>query len=228
MICRTDPIPCLLDFIQEWVPDLSSEHRIDASLIPDFVPPPLRAVYEIAGNWPIPYTKQWRKPDWGRGLFAKQDRLVPVDQLEVQGDRVAFLDENQGVWSCQTLTHGQDPPVYSDSLEAYGLGSDGVQEICPSLAHFLTSFCLQELAFGSRFLFGVEPESKRPHDLVRASLATLWENGIYVMKEPTHSFYVCNRQVIVMKTFESWWLAYNDESAEELLNFDATDFHRIH
>jgi hypothetical protein len=51
MIPRDKPIPALLELIAAWVPDLSPKHRIDAASIPQFIPPPLRAIYEFADNY---------------------------------------------------------------------------------------------------------------------------------------------------------------------------------
>ena len=99
MISPDRPIPALLKFIATWVPDLSKNHRIAPSVIPQFVPAPLRSIYELGGSWPVPYSEQWRSPKWTAGLFGTQDRLLPLDQLVVNRDRFTFIQENQGVWS---------------------------------------------------------------------------------------------------------------------------------
>jgi hypothetical protein len=96
MIPRNNPIPALLKFIVEWVPDLSPKHRIEPSLIPKFVPPPLRAIYEVTGNWPVPYTEQWRPPKWKRGLFGPQDKLLPMDLLKPKDGRFTFFARKSG------------------------------------------------------------------------------------------------------------------------------------
>src|SRR5688572_25116162 len=120
MIPRDRPIPVLLEFIRTWVPDLSAKHRVAPSLIPPFVPPPLRAIYELAGNWPVPYTEQWQAPTWIPALFGTQDQLLPLDQLVVKGDRFTFIHENQGVWRCETKANAVDPPVFSDASSFEG------------------------------------------------------------------------------------------------------------
>ena len=230
MIPRSRPIPALLDLTAAWVPDLSPKHGIGASLIPEFVPPPLRSVYELTGNWPVPYAEQWQPPQWVPGLFGTQDHLLPLDQLVVNGNRLTFIHENQGVWSCETLVDGHDPPVFSD---ASGIDGDyeGMREVCPSLAHFLTTFCLRELAFGSRHLFCVDSEPKHPGELVKAPLTDLWIDGMYAFKGAKHSFYLCDRDLMIMDagmgTTCDYWIAYNREGCSALL--DAThDVRRIH
>lgn len=216
MITRESPVPGLLKLIAEWVPDLQPRHRVLPSDIPSFVPAPLRAIYELAGNYPVPFTEQWRRPNWMAGLFGIQDQLLPIDQLEVVGGRFRFIHENQGVWHCETLTNESDPPVYSDS-RAYEYGDNEFREVCPTLSHFLTTYCLQELVFGSQYLLCVDSEVEAPGDLVVDSLCEVWVKGLYVYGEPTHSFYLCHGKLFVMET-GSYWLATNDESQLTLIS----------
>lgn len=226
MIPRNDPIPALLEFTVRWVPDLSPEHRIEPSLIPKFIPPPLRAIYEVTGNWPVPYTEQWRKPNWIHGLFGPQDQLLPMHKLEPKDGRFTFLQENQYVWTCETLIDAEDPPVYSDAM-AYETGTEEMQEVCGSLSHFLTTYCLQELVFGSRHLFCVDSKPTAPEELVKTNLQSLWEQGVYVRKEPSHSFYICDERVIVMNTWGDYWIASN-EACAELVDVSKHKIRRIH
>jgi hypothetical protein len=226
MIPRDNPIPALLEFIGAWVSDLSPRHRIDAGSVPAFVPPPLRAIYEFAGNYPLPHTKQWRRPKWAVGLFGPQDQLPPPDQLQVAGGRFRFIHENQGVWWCETLADEHDPPVFSDCL-AWQHGDQGMREMCSRLSHFLTTFCLQELAFGARHLFCVDSEVAGPSELVRQRPSRVWVNGVYAYKEPTHSFYLCDHGLLVMRAHGDFWLAYNAERCASLIS-NAHDIRRIH
>src|SRR5262249_52671213 len=154
------------------------KHRIAASSIPAFVPPPLRSIYELAGNWPIPHTEQCRPPRWVPGLFGTQDLLLPLDQLAANGSRFTFIHENQGVWSCETLVNEEDPPVFSDASAVDG-SDEGMREVCPSLSHFLTTFCLHELTFGSQNLFCVDSEPNNPGELVKGDVKGLWIDGMY-------------------------------------------------
>ena len=228
LIPRDLPIPSLLEFIGSWVPDLSSSHRMNAVSIPAFIPPPLRAIYEFAGNYPIPNSEQWRRPNWTYGLFGPQDQLLPIDQLKQNGGRFRFIHENQGVWHCETEANAADPPVFSDAT-AYDHGEpEGTMRVvCPSLSHFLTTFCLQEVFFGSQQLFCIDSEVAAPADLVTDELADVWINGIYVYNEPTHSFYICRRGLFVMDTGGSFWLAFNDDRYAKLIN-NSNSVRRIH
>jgi hypothetical protein len=219
MIPAENPIPALLDLVEQWVPDLAEEHRVDAGRIPEFVPPPLREVYRRTGNYPVPFTKQWRRPNWIPGLFGVQDQLLPIDQLSVQGNRFRFIHENQGVWSCETLADESDPPVYSDAT-AYDHGDpEGtMRTVCSSLSHFLTTFCLQEIVFRSKHLLCVDSRADTPSDLVIQKVANVWVNGWYVYARPTHSFYLCEGSLFIMDTGGDYWLAYNDSAAHSLIS----------
>jgi hypothetical protein len=227
LIPRDNPIPALLEFIAAWIPELSLIHRMESSSIPAFIPLPLRAVYEFAGNYPVPNKEQWRHPNWTSGLFNHQDQLLPVDQLELDGERFQFIHENQGGWSCETMANQLDPPVFSDSTVCEHDESEGTMRlVCSSLAHFLTTFCLQEVFFNSKNVFCIDSEETAPHGLVMGGLNDIWVNGTYAYDRPTHSFYLCNRGLFIMDSDGHLWLAYNDDRYALLIN-RAIDIRRI-
>jgi hypothetical protein len=230
VIPRDHPIPALLEFIASWVPGLTAQHRMEPSSIPGFIPPPLRAIYEIAGNWPVPNAEQWRPPRWIPGLFGPQDQLLPLEQLVVKGGRFKFIHENQGVWSAETLINEADPPVFSDASTIDGT-DEGMREVCPSLAHFLTTFCLQELVFGSANLFCVESEPEHPAELVNGAIEPLWLDGLYANSGARYWFYLGARDLMIMHTGMGtpcdFWLAYNKEQGANLLG-SRHQLRRIH
>lgn len=223
MIPKENPIPSLLEFIQQWVPDLADRHRVSPTEIPSFVPPPLRAIYELAGNWPVPYQQQSQSPSWIGGLFGTQDHLLPLDQLNIEEGRFEFLVENQGVWICETNTHAEDPPVYSNSSSLDG-NYDDISIVCDSLSHFLTTFCLHELLFGSPYLFTAESAPNKVGQLVKEALTPLWLDGQYVYPDAKYSFHLCRGEVLIM-TIKSEdgsppdiWLGFRNRSSTKLLN----------
>ncbi len=99
--------------------------------------------------------------------------------------------------------------------------------VCPSLSHFLTTFCLQEVFFGSQHLFCIDSEVAGPADLVTDKLTDVWVNGIYVYNQPTHSFYRCGQGLFLMDTGGDFWLAYNDDRCAAHIN-QAHEVRRIH
>lgn len=218
MIPGDDPIPILLNVIARWVPDLAERHRVDSKEIPAFLPPPLHQIYSLAGNYPVPFTEQWRRPSWIHGLFGPQDRLLPLDQLDLRGDRFTFIHENQGVWSCETLANEDDPPVYSDATAYEHDEPEGtMREVCPSLSHFLTTYCLHEIVLGSNHLLAVDSPVSDPASLLTAKCDPIWVNGWFVYGAPTHSFYLCDNSLFVMDKGGDYWLAYNDERGRDLI-----------
>jgi hypothetical protein len=157
--------------------------------------------------------EQRRPPAWVPGLFCTQDQLLPLDQLVVERERFKFIHENQGVWSCETMINQADPPVFSDAAAVDG-GDDGMREVCPTLSHFLTTFCLHELAFGSRQLYCVDSQPDHPGNLVKGDLQPLWLDGMYAYEGAKYSFYLCGPDLLLMCTgIGDYWLAFNNVAA---------------
>jgi len=57
-------------------PGLSPRHRMEPGSIPQFVPAPLRAIYELTGNYRVRSTDLQPVSEWVHGLFGPQDQLV--------------------------------------------------------------------------------------------------------------------------------------------------------
>jgi hypothetical protein len=137
----------------------------------------------------------------------------------VEDDRLRFIQENQNVSTCETRPNEPDPPVFSDAISYDGSG-EGMHEVCPSLSHFLTTFCLQELVFGAKHLSYVDTEIKDPCELVEWVLQPIWLDGMYVYRGATSSFFLCGPDLILMHTKKlppvSCWLASNERAAASL------------
>lgn len=93
--------------------------------------------------------------------------------------------------------------------------------VCDSLSHFLTTYCLQEIAFGAKNLLCVDSEVDNPSQLVTAQIEDVWINGWYVYGLPTHSFYLCDGLLFIMNTDGEYWLAYNNDDAQSLISLNA-------
>jgi hypothetical protein len=143
-----------------------------------------------------------------------------LDQLVVKGDRFTIIHENQGVWSCETRINQDDPPVFSDAFAMDG-SDEGMRQVCPALSHFLTTLCLHELALGSQNLLCVDSEPESPGELVQGDLRALWLDGVYAYKGAKYSFFLCDRDLMIMSagmgTPGDYWLAYNKEEGSKLL-----------
>ncbi|MHC5539153.1 hypothetical protein ACYOEI_13125 [Singulisphaera rosea] len=131
-----------------------------------------------------------------RPAFATQDSLVPLSQLEVDDGMITFLWENQGNWSCRCRTGKGDPPVFSDAPDLDSDEEEGFVEVCDSLDHFLSTFCLQEAVLGCPHIFSAEPGATL--DRV-PGLEPLWLDGKYVFEGPTHNvFAIKNVDLLIL------------------------------
>jgi hypothetical protein len=193
------PIADLLRFLAAWLGEPAPEYRIPDASIPAFVPPPLRAVYAFAGQWPERYPEQWFDDGATKGLFQIQDSLRRINELERKGERLVFLDENLGCWSCETLASAANPPVWCNREGEEELVSD-------RLSHFLVTFCLREIVYGSQYVLTAHDVTS-PADLVRGAVEPLWTGGRYVQSKATDVF-VTEARLLLMHQF-GWWLGFD-------------------
>ncbi len=130
-------------------------------------------------------------------IFSNQDMLLRPSQLEWTDDgRVVFIHENQEVWSLATSAAGDDPPVWIDA-DNVGIGQCHTwPKANESLSRFLTTFCLQELTFGSRM--GVwDAELTRMFRSGQPSITPLWLNRTYVWPDCQYDFCQMDDDVLV-------------------------------
>ncbi len=171
----------LCEFIEFWLgPRQASFGEPSESLAAHALPTPLYRLYEFAGRWPT-----WQNPEQFVNVvpvFATQDNLLALSRLEVAPDgKVIFLEENQAVWDCRTLGHGEDPPVWccGDQFDEEGELFRGERLVCDSLSRFLTSFVLQEMTFGSQVCLSDDALSAL-FEAQRALTTPVWTKGEYV------------------------------------------------
>jgi hypothetical protein len=96
-----------------------------------------------------------------------------------------------------------------------------MREVCPALSHFMTTFCLQELTFGTRYRYCVDSEPESPGELVNGDIQPLWLDGMYAYQGAKYSFFLCGRDLMIMRTDfgvpVEYWLACNKEETVSLL-----------
>ncbi|WPC39572.1 hypothetical protein [Clostridium sp. JS66] len=124
------------------------------------------------------------------------------------------MSENQGNWTCEVEANNDNSSVYSDAAEVWDENALGHEIVCKSLSHFLITFCLQELVFGSKYV-GTINDKFRMEQILKKS-EPLWLNGFYVNKERDHSFYVYDEKILIMD-YAGFWYACNDESSLHLI-----------
>ncbi|MCQ4087048.1 hypothetical protein [Saccharibacillus sp. JS10] len=203
-------------FICKWAGPSRPEYGVRSDSLPSDLPAVLKDFYTFAGNWPNPAYEAALQPNGSRTkLFEAQDRWLEPQFLTRQNDRITFLLENEGQWSCEVNAGQNDSPVYSDAAMLWNDRLEESEIVCPSISHFLTTFCLQELVFGSRY-FG-KLEGGLDPALFRESLHPLWLDGYYVFKEPSHSFYVCGDNLLIMDYYSDVWYGSLEEDALSLI-----------
>ena len=90
--------------------------------------------------------------------FCMQDMLCAIAKnqwapmLQHLDNRLVFVWENQGVWVAATERAGDDPPVWITEECSHRETQQVWRRLDKSLSHFLVSFVLQELMFGSELL----------------------------------------------------------------------------
>ena len=110
----------LCEFIEHWLgPRRPSYGESEEALASRSLPMPLKRLYQFAGRWPSVRDDQ-EPMQFVVPAFSHQDYLLTLPKLKVEGDKIVFLNENQGVWDCRTLPEGEDPPVWrrGDQIDA--------------------------------------------------------------------------------------------------------------
>ncbi|CAM3422300.1 MULTISPECIES: hypothetical protein [Saccharibacillus] len=203
-------------FICKWAGPARPEYGLRREDIPADLPAALQDFYAFAGRWPNPsFAAGLQKGSIRPKLFETQDIWLEASELKRQAGQITFLLENQGSWSCEVDAGRDDSPVYSNAAQLWDDHLQGSEVVCPSLTHFMTTFCLQELVFGSRF-FGKLDGALDP-TVFRDTLHPLWLDGHYVFKEPSHSFYLCGDDLLIMDYYSDVWYGCLDEGALSLI-----------
>jgi hypothetical protein len=214
-----DLVAFLKRFHRHWLDDPT----LDLTLIPADLPPPLATVYRELGA--LVEINQGAENDW-QCPFHTQDSLTPLSRLKRVGGMIEFAWENQGNWSARCSAGEPDPPVYSNARDVWETPRRGVVVVCDSLAHFLTTLCLQEAVMGSRNLASVRTDGGTG-SVVAADLRPLWVRGRYVFGEPSHNFFVSPDQDVLVMEYAGVWVGSNDRPVGSLVRpgVDALQVH---
>ncbi len=129
-------IPRLLEFIEFYVGRRKTGFGYSNAELKDrTVPVPLRELYAFAGKW----------PNGSERLLAHQNRLVPLEEIQIKDGRFAFIQENQWCWCLGTDARGRNPSVYySNDVDTVAWQETGI-----GLIECLRTFVMVELMFGS-------------------------------------------------------------------------------
>jgi hypothetical protein len=117
------------------------------------MPAPLRRFFRFAGRWPghnprTPYANRFCIQDT-LGAIRKKEHAPALQLID---NLLVFVWENQGVWVAATKQTGADPPVWISENCSHRDAVREWRQLETPLSHFLVSFVLQELMFGSEIL----------------------------------------------------------------------------
>jgi hypothetical protein len=164
------------------------------------LPAPLARFFRFAGRWP---GQNPRSPYLNR--FCMQDHLCSLlpnanvkwlQTLRMMDDRVIFLWENQGVWIAATERTGEDPPVWITEDCSHRSDRRVWRQLEKPLSHFLVSFVLQELLFGSQ-LTGYERGLLAKFQKAGMSTQPVWINGEYGWNIDGPSYFLADGRFII-------------------------------
>lgn len=206
IISRENTVDDLVKFIKSYAGEPKNEYKVPFEQIPDYLPRQLQIIYHEFGNYPSYQQAGTLSPtlplnnDDTSHLFHNQDALVYFDNLREENGKVIFAWENQGNWEAETDARKDDPPVYSD---AYLLWSEdtgkGKIKVCDHLSHFLATFCLQELVYGSRrmYSFKEDYDQNQVNQAIEKCKA-VWVDGKYVYENNRFSYYLTEDNSLLM------------------------------
>ncbi len=185
------------------------------------MPIPLRRFFSFAGRWP---GHNPRTPFANR--FCAQDMLCAIrpkeyaPALQLMDSLLVFVCENQGVWVAATERAGADPPVWISENCSHREAVREWRRVENPLSHFLVSFVLQELMFGSE-LVDAEPGALEKFAEAGAKIEPVWINGEYAWDIDRPTYFLVDERFLVRRALDEAdgddWYGCNSVAGAEML-----------
>lgn len=161
------------------------------------MPAPLRRFFRFAGRWPghnprTPYANR----------FCMQDSLCAIREkeyapaLQLMDNLLVFVWENQGVWVAATERTGIDAPVWISENCSHRNAVKEWRRLEKPLSHFLVSFVLQEVMFGSEIL-AVAPGALARFEEAGVKTEPVWISGEYTWGIDRPSYFLAGEHFLV-------------------------------
>ena len=209
----------LEQFLEFWLGPRHPEYGEPAdSLSKIELPDPLRRFYAFAGRWPPAF------PPYCMNRFGKQDRFLPLEpgphgSVRRSGAYIVFLAENEGGWAAATLPSGNDPDVWVSEDDSTPVAT--WRRLTNPLSHFLVTFVLQELMFGSDF-GDCHEEALAVLANAGCTVEPIWLNAEYAYEEMRHSYFLVDGRILVRRDIGNLtpgyqWYGFNDNAVANLL-----------
>jgi hypothetical protein len=157
--------------------------------------------------------------------FCMQDMLGAITEnqwapmLQNMDNRLVFVWENQGVWVAATERAGDDPPVWITEECSHRKAQQVWRRLEKPLSHFLVSFVLQELMFGSELL-AVAPAALEKFDSAGLPVEPVWITGEYVWGTDRPSYFLVGGRFLVRRApdqADDDWYGCKDGSGAAVL-----------
>jgi hypothetical protein len=185
------------------------------------MPVPLQRFFKFAGRWPghnprTPYANR----------FCMQDDLAAIQKneyaptLQSMDKLLVFVWENQGVWVAATEQAGADPPVWISEDSSHRDAVKKWRQLEKPLSHFLVSFVLQEVMFGSKIL-AVAPGALARFEESGLRIEPVWIKGEYAWNIDRPSYFLAGECFLVRRAPDEAegddWYGCNNSAGAEML-----------
>jgi hypothetical protein len=163
------------------------------------MPAPLQHFFRFAGRWPghnpqAPFANRFCVQDWLCAIVGKE--YAPA--LQVMDGRLVFVWENQGLWVAATERSGVDPPVWITEQSSHRETRQVWRQLENPLSHFLVSFVLQEVMFGSE-LVAVAPAALERFEEKGLSVEPVWISGEYARDIDRPSYFLVGERFLLRR-----------------------------
>jgi hypothetical protein len=185
------------------------------------MPAPLLRFFKFAGRWPghnprTPYANRFCIQDTLCAL--RKNKYVPT--LQLMENLLVFVWENQGVWVAATEQAGGDPPVWISENCSHRVAVKEWRQLEKPLSHFLVSFVLQEVMFGSEIL-AVAPGALARFEESGVKIERVWINGEYAWDFARPSYFLAGESILVRRAPDEAdgddWYGCKDSTGAEML-----------
>lgn len=206
-------------FLQRYLGSRRPEFGASAEEVQSIeMPDPLKRFFSFAGRWPGhnpegPYVNRFCMQD--KLAAFVENRWAPT--LQYLDNRLAFVWENQGVWVAATERAGSDPPVWITEEASHRETQQVWRRLEKPLSHFLVSFVLLELMFGSE-LVAVAPGALEKLEGAGLPVEPVWIRGEYAWEIDRPSYYLVGERFLVRRApneadGDDWYGSQDKESA---------------
>ena len=209
-------------FLQRYLGQRRPEFGASADELRAFeMPVPLQRFFSFAGRWPAhnpqtPFVNRFCMQDM-LGAIA-ENQWVPM--LQSMDDRLVFVWENQSVWVAATECAGDDPPVWITEECSHRKAQRVWRKLEKPLSHFLVSFVLQELVFGSELL-AVAPGALEKFESAGLLVEPVWIRGEYACDIDRPSYFLVGERILVRRAPDEAdgddWYGCKDETGAGVL-----------